>query len=131
MLTTLPIVIPLFWLIFIYYTATSRTVRRLDAGRTRAPVISQASETLLGGSVIRAIDATGYINGFYRKVDLNQSAKLMEFISQGWLAVRIESVAALLVFAGSVSRTFHLLRSSPAFQHPLLSWVFDIHLAQE
>jgi hypothetical protein len=99
-LTTLPILLPLYWMVFIYYTATSRTVRRLDAGKTRAPVLSQAGESVQGGAVLRAINAVGYMDSFYKKVDSNQSAKLMEYVAQGWLNVRIEGLAAVLVFSG-------------------------------
>ena len=63
-------------------------------------MLSQASETIQGGAVLRAIDAIGYMDAFYKKVDLNQSAKLMEYVAQGWLTVRMEGIAAVLIFSG-------------------------------
>jgi hypothetical protein len=100
LLAFIPIMVPIYYLMFIYYTAASRAVRRLDAGVTRAPLLAQAGETVQGSAVIKAIGATTYVDSFFSRLDLNQSAKLLQQIAQSWLTVRMELFASVLVFGG-------------------------------
>nr|XP_013804051.1 PREDICTED: multidrug resistance-associated protein 1-like [Apteryx mantelli mantelli] len=95
------VVIPLGYLYFTiqrYYIASSRQIRRL-AGASHSPVISHFSETLLGGSTIRAF---GHQERFIRKNNDVVYENLVYFynniISNRWLSVRLEFLGSLMVF---------------------------------
>ncbi|XP_064379482.1 multidrug resistance-associated protein 1-like isoform X3 [Dromaius novaehollandiae] len=95
------VVIPLGYLYFTiqrYYIASSRRIRRL-AGASHSPVISHFSETLLGGSTIRAF---GHQERFIRKNYDVVYENLVYFynnvISNRWLSVRLEFLGSLMVF---------------------------------
>ncbi|XP_062453681.1 multidrug resistance-associated protein 1-like isoform X1 [Rhea pennata] len=97
----LVVVIPLGYLYFTiqrYYIASSRQIRRL-AGASHSPVISHFSETLLGGSTIRAF---GHQERFIRKNNDVVYENLVYFynnvISNRWLSVRLEFLGSLMVF---------------------------------
>ncbi|XP_072203490.1 multidrug resistance-associated protein 1-like isoform X2 [Excalfactoria chinensis] len=95
------VVIPLGYLYFIiqrYYIASSRQIRRL-AGASHSPVISHFTETILGGSTIRAF---GHQDRFIRKNNDVVYENLVYFynnvISNRWLSVRLEFLGNLMVF---------------------------------
>ncbi|KGL72219.1 Multidrug resistance-associated protein 1, partial [Tinamus guttatus] len=95
------VVIPLGYFYFTiqrYYIASSRQIRRL-AGASHSPVISHFSETLLGGSTIRAF---GHQERFIRKNNDVVYENLVYFynnvISNRWLSVRLEFLGSLMVF---------------------------------
>uniref|UniRef100_A0A669QTK6 ATP binding cassette subfamily C member 1 n=1 Tax=Phasianus colchicus TaxID=9054 RepID=A0A669QTK6_PHACC len=95
------VVIPLGYLYFIiqrYYIASSRQIRRL-AGASHSPVISHFTETILGGSTIRAF---GHQERFIRKNNDIVYENLVYFynnvISNRWLSVRLEFLGNLMVF---------------------------------
>uniref|UniRef100_A0A8C9FL87 Multidrug resistance-associated protein 1-like n=1 Tax=Pavo cristatus TaxID=9049 RepID=A0A8C9FL87_PAVCR len=95
------VVIPLGYLYFIiqrYYIASSRQIRRL-AGASHSPVISHFTETILGGSTIRAF---GHQERFMRKNNDVVYENLVYFynnvISNRWLSVRLEFLGNLMVF---------------------------------
>ncbi|NXJ15459.1 MRP1 protein, partial [Odontophorus gujanensis] len=95
------VVIPLGYMYFIiqrYYIASSRQIRRL-AGASHSPVISHFTETILGGSTIRAF---GHQERFIRKNNDVVYENLVYFynnvISNRWLSVRLEFLGNLMVF---------------------------------
>ncbi|XP_040515028.1 multidrug resistance-associated protein 1 isoform X2 [Gallus gallus] len=95
------VVIPLGYLYFViqrYYIASSRQIRRL-AGASHSPVISHFTETILGGSTIRAF---GHQERFIRKNNDVVYENLVYFynnvISNRWLSVRLEFLGNLMVF---------------------------------
>ncbi|KAM8819880.1 multidrug resistance-associated protein 1-like [Eudromia elegans] len=95
------VVIPLGYLYFTiqrYYIRSSRQIRRL-AGASHSPVLSHFSETLLGGSTIRAF---GHQERFIRKNNDVVYENLVYFynnvISNRWLSVRLEFLGSLTVF---------------------------------
>ncbi|XP_015735755.1 multidrug resistance-associated protein 1-like isoform X2 [Coturnix japonica] len=81
-----------------YYIASSRQIRRL-AGASHSPVISHFTETILGGSTIRAF---GHQERFIRKNNDVVYENLVYFynnvISNRWLSVRLEFLGNLMVF---------------------------------
>ncbi|NXB08516.1 MRP1 protein, partial [Cnemophilus loriae] len=95
------VVIPLGYFYFTiqrYYIASSRQIQRL-AGASQSPVISHFSETLAGGSTIRAF---GHQERFIRKNNDVVYESLVCFynslISNRWLSVRLEFLGNLMVF---------------------------------
>jgi ABC-type multidrug transport system fused ATPase/permease subunit len=82
-----------------YYLATSRELKRLDAV-SRSPIFAWFSESLAGLSTIRAFhqqDIFAAIN--HNRIDRNQMCYLPSISVNRWLAVRLEFVGAIIIFA--------------------------------
>ncbi|KAG0695817.1 P-loop containing nucleoside triphosphate hydrolase protein, partial [Suillus ampliporus] len=92
---------PLAWFYYrvtVYYLATSRELKRLDAV-SRSPIIAWFSESLAGLSTIRAYDQQSvFIANNARRIDRNQLCYLPSTSVNRWLAIRLEFVGALLIF---------------------------------
>ncbi|KAG2179614.1 hypothetical protein INT44_006462 [Umbelopsis vinacea] len=93
----------IYYFIMLFYQATARGLRRLDAGRTRAPMYQHITHTLEGMHTIKAFGLTDtWVKEFHKRVDLNQQSKRMEYILLGWMAFRLESLGAFLILATSI-----------------------------
>ncbi|XP_026534013.1 canalicular multispecific organic anion transporter 1 isoform X2 [Notechis scutatus] len=88
----------LYYFILQFYVATSRQLRRLDSV-TRSPIYSHFGETVSGLSVIRAFGhQERFLQHNEKIVDVNQKSVYSWFVSNRWLAVRLELVGNLTVF---------------------------------
>ncbi|RDX54318.1 metal resistance protein YCF1 [Lentinus brumalis] len=96
---------PLAWFyirVMIYYLATSRELKRLDA-TSRSPIFAWFSESLNGLSTIRAFNQQQlFIKNNERRVDRNQICYLPSISVNRWLAVRLEFVGATIIFVTAV-----------------------------
>ncbi|KAG1786323.1 P-loop containing nucleoside triphosphate hydrolase protein [Suillus plorans] len=94
-------VVPLAWFYYkitVYYLATSRELKRLDAV-SRSPIFAWFSESLAGISTIRAYDQQAvFIANNARRIDRNQLCYLPSTAVNRWLAVRLEFVGAVIIF---------------------------------
>ncbi|KAG1888634.1 ABC transporter type 1, transmembrane domain-containing protein [Suillus subluteus] len=94
-------VVPLAWFysrITVYYLATSRELKRLDAV-SRSPIFAWFSESLTGLSTIRAYDQQSvFIANNARRIDRNQLCYLPSTAVNRWLAIRLEFVGAVILF---------------------------------
>ncbi|THH19236.1 hypothetical protein EW146_g1884 [Bondarzewia mesenterica] len=100
-------VVPLGWLyrrVMIYYLATSRELKRLDAV-SRSPIFAWFSESLNGVSTIRAFDQQAVFSANNeRRIDRNQMCYLPSISVNRWLAIRLEFVgAAIILVAATLS----------------------------
>lgn len=85
-----------------YYIATSRELRRLDA-LARSPVYAHFSETLSGAPTIRAYcQQRRFIAEHMNRVDVHQRAYYASIAVNRWLAIRLESIGALVVFLAAL-----------------------------
>lgn len=92
----------IYYFAMLYYQATARSLRRLDAGRTRAPMFQHITHTLEGMHTIKAYGLTEtWVNEFHKRVDLNQRSKRMEYILVGWMSFRLEALGSFLILATS------------------------------
>jgi ABC-type multidrug transport system fused ATPase/permease subunit len=92
-----------YYYIMVYYQATARSLRRLDAGRTRSPLLQHITHTLEGMHTIKAYGLTEeWLKAFYAKVDLNQRSKRMEIILMAWMNFRLEFLGAILILGSSI-----------------------------
>ncbi|KAJ2960293.1 hypothetical protein NQZ79_g4321 [Umbelopsis isabellina] len=99
----LPPLAIVYYYIMVYYQATARSLRRLDAGRTRSPLLQHITHTLEGMHTIKAYGLTEeWLKAFYAKVDLNQRSKRMEIILMGWMNFRLEFLGAILILGSSI-----------------------------
>eukprot|EP00180_Rhodochaete_pulchella_P002245 Plantae.Rhodophyta-Rhodochaete_pulchella.ctg33817.p1 GENE.Plantae.Rhodophyta-Rhodochaete_pulchella.ctg33817~~Plantae.Rhodophyta-Rhodochaete_pulchella.ctg33817.p1 ORF type:complete len:1034 (+),score=165.34 Plantae.Rhodophyta-Rhodochaete_pulchella.ctg33817:132-3104(+) len=92
------------------YVRSSREIKRLD-GVSRSPIYSQFSETLLGLMTVRAMRLQErFRSRFCDRIDTNHEAYWGFVNSARWLAVRLDFLAAVVVF--STSFLVIILRSS-------------------
>lgn len=95
--------------------ATSRQLKRLDSV-TRSPIYSHFGETLSGVNTIRAYNSTKrFIAESNHRVDTNQRCYYPSFISNRWLAIRLELCGNLILFFSSV---FAVMNREYFQQHP-------------
>ncbi|KAG8965978.1 hypothetical protein FRC03_012713 [Tulasnella sp. 419] len=98
-------IIPLAMLyrsIMIYYLATSREIKRLDAV-SKSPIFSWFSESLGGLSTIRAYRLqAAFVATNEIRLDTNQRCYMPSTTVNRWLAVRLEFVGAFIVFVASI-----------------------------
>ncbi|KAH8928988.1 P-loop containing nucleoside triphosphate hydrolase protein [Atractiella rhizophila] len=100
---TLPVLVPIFVGFTAYAQASSRSIRRLDSGRTRAPLYALATETFVGINSVTAYGAKArYIDELFSRIDRNQKAKYWELVAQEYLMFRVDSLSGLIVFLGAV-----------------------------
>ncbi|KEI41088.1 uncharacterized protein L969DRAFT_86336 [Mixia osmundae IAM 14324] len=110
----LVVVIPLLFAykrIQSYYLATSRALKRLDA-TSKSPIFASFSETLTGLTTIRAYRQQKRFSAENEgKVDRNQRAYFPSVSCNRWLAVRLEFIGSIIIFAAALLSVFGLVRS--------------------
>ncbi|KAJ3032206.1 hypothetical protein HDV00_007963 [Rhizophlyctis rosea] len=88
------------------YLGVSRDLKRLES-ITRSPIYSAFDEVLSGGPTIRAFHQDScFLHNLQTHLDTNQSAYLLLWASNRWLAVRIEMVGAFVTFATGLAILF-------------------------
>merc|ERR550519_1464188 len=108
MYTTPVAIVPIFVMLCGYYlvqkvyVATSRQLKRLESV-SRSPIYSNFGETVAGASVIRAYGlGDRFIKESERRVDYNHRATFTAAVSNRWLAIRLEIVGNLIIFAAAL-----------------------------
>ncbi|CAI7794551.1 unnamed protein product, partial [Closterium sp. NIES-54] len=101
----------LFYIVYLYFQNTAREVKRWDSV-TRSPVYSQFAEALNGLATIRAYRAAqrmAAMNG--RAVDRNTRFTLVSMSANRWLAIRLEFLGGLMIFATAVFAVMDVQRA--------------------
>ena len=89
-------------LIYSYYLATSRELKRLDAV-SKSPIFAWFSESLAGLSTIRAYNHQSlFIATNARRLNRNQMCYLPSVHSNRWLAVRLEFVGSVIILSAGL-----------------------------
>lgn len=110
-----PVLTVVYYYIMAYYQATTRSLRRLDAGRTRSPLFQHITHTLEGMHTIKAYGLTEeWLKEFHSRVDLNQRSKRMEIILMGWMNVRLELLGAILILGSAAFAVIARYTISPS-----------------
>ncbi|KAF8747849.1 ABC transporter transmembrane region [Rhizoctonia solani] len=92
----------LYRLIMLYYLATSRELKRLDAV-SKSPIFAWFQESLGGLSTIRAFSQQAvFMAQNEAKLDRNQMVYLPAVSVNRWLAVRLELLGSLIVLAAAI-----------------------------
>ncbi|KAJ3204167.1 hypothetical protein HDU82_006042, partial [Entophlyctis luteolus] len=95
-------VLYLYYLIQALYRSTSRELKRLDS-ISRSPLYANFGATLAGLPTIRAYgEQERFIATTDNAINGNNSPYYMLILAQRWLAVRLESLGAVLVLAAAV-----------------------------
>ncbi|KAF8586432.1 metal resistance protein YCF1 [Ramaria rubella] len=101
-LIAVPILGYFYFRIMMYYLATGRELKRLDA-TSRSPIFSSFSETLAGVSTIRAFGQQQiFISENQRRIDRNQMCFLPAISVNRWLAVRLEVLGSSLILVAAL-----------------------------
>ncbi|KAI9315441.1 P-loop containing nucleoside triphosphate hydrolase protein [Zopfochytrium polystomum] len=94
--------IGLYYLIMVFYRASKRELKRLDATQ-RSPLYAHISETLAGLASIRAFKAENRFVARQRLLtDLFNSPRYLYLCSPIWVSIRIELLASLLTLTISL-----------------------------
>ncbi|KAI0091755.1 metal resistance protein YCF1 [Irpex rosettiformis] len=100
-LIAVPLLTWFYLRVMVYYLATSRELKRLDAV-SRSPIFAWFSESLNGLSTIRAFSQQSvFIANNERCVDRNQICYLPSISVNRWLAVRLEFVGNTIIFVAA------------------------------
>lgn len=84
-----------------YYLLTSRELKRLDSV-SKSPVYAHFQEALGGLSTIRAYSQTDRFNFInFSRIDMNLKAYYPSIGANRWLAVRLEFIGAIIIFAAA------------------------------
>lgn len=85
-----------------YYLATSRELKRLDSVG-KSPIYSHFQETISGVSTIRAYEQQNrFMYENEGKLDYNQRAYYPSISCNRWLAVRLEFLGSIIIFAAAL-----------------------------
>ncbi|XP_066253825.1 multidrug resistance-associated protein 1-like isoform X2 [Euwallacea similis] len=85
-----------------YFVATTRQIKRLESV-SRSPIYSHFSETISGTSIIRAYRCQErFINESERRIDTNQRCVYPANFANRWIAVRLEGIGNVIVFASAL-----------------------------
>ncbi|GAA5894971.1 uncharacterized protein JCM6883_002275 [Sporobolomyces salmoneus] len=95
-----------------YYLATSRELKRLDA-TTKSPIFASFQETLGGVSTIRAYrQSQRFIAENEARLDRNQEAFFPSINCNRWLAVRLEFLGSIIILSTALLAVTTLVRSN-------------------
>ncbi|BFZ53008.1 ATP-binding cassette glutathione S-conjugate transporter ycf1 [Savitreella phatthalungensis] len=84
-----------------YYLTAARELKRLDS-TSRSPIYAHFQESLGGMSTIRAYDQEGrFARENEWRVDMNQKPYFLYISTNRWLAVRLEFIGSILIFAAA------------------------------
>ncbi|KAI8822865.1 uncharacterized protein EV422DRAFT_612663 [Fimicolochytrium jonesii] len=97
-LAPLLVVLVFYWFFQKLYRGASRELKRLDS-TTRSPLYASFGETLVGAATIRAYgEQNRFIDVNDARINGNNAPYFLLITAQRWLAIRLESLGALLVF---------------------------------
>lgn len=92
----------LYWFMQSVYRSTSRELKRLDS-ISRSPLYSHYGESIAGLSTIRAY---GMVDQFIaicaQRLDNTNGPSFVLLTAQRWLAFRLETIGAFIVFFAAV-----------------------------
>jgi ABC-type multidrug transport system fused ATPase/permease subunit len=109
-----------------YYRASARELKRHEAV-LRSDVYSRFGEALSGTACIRAY---GLQNNFIKRLttalDRMDGAYFLSFANQRWLAIRLDTVGNLLVFATGILVITSRFDVSPSISGLVLSYIISV-----
>ena len=121
----IPIMFLYYW-VQTYYRASSREIKRLDA-ITRSPLFAHFSETLTGLSTIRAYRQQElFVKNNQDRMDANDRPYYAQLLCQRWLALRLETVGALLVLSSAIVVVINVKTVDPGLAGLSLSYALSI-----
>jgi ABC-type multidrug transport system fused ATPase/permease subunit len=93
------ILMAFYYMVQLYYRATSRELKRLDA-ISKSPLFAHFQETLSGMSTVRAYrEEERFMKRNRDLIDVNNRPQFLQLTIQRWLSLRLENIGNLIVLA--------------------------------
>ncbi|ORY83038.1 P-loop containing nucleoside triphosphate hydrolase protein [Protomyces lactucae-debilis] len=116
----------LFYLFALYYRASAREIKRLDA-ILRSSVFAQFGETLTGLSTVRAYgEQDRFIKLNSKYIDQMNGAYLLTIINQRWLGLRLDLTGSLLIFVVAILAVTSRFNVNPSTTGLVLSYTMQV-----
>ncbi|KAH9068491.1 ABC transporter [Lactarius deliciosus] len=128
-LIAVAVVSVLYAVAFVFYRASAREMKRLDA-ILRSSLYSHFSETLSGIATIRAYgEEQRFFNENRDRVNVENRAYWMTVTNQRWLGIRIDLLGTLLILAVAILTVATRFSVSPAQTGVALSYILYVQLS--
>eukprot|EP00475_Leptophrys_vorax_P018991 TRINITY_DN25961_c0_g2_i3.p1 TRINITY_DN25961_c0_g2~~TRINITY_DN25961_c0_g2_i3.p1 ORF type:complete len:1046 (+),score=330.85 TRINITY_DN25961_c0_g2_i3:240-3140(+) len=113
-LSSLLVIIPVFYFVRRRYIASSREIKRLD-GVTKSPVLAFFSSTLDGIATVRAYGMEEqFMKNFIKKIDRNNRAWFSYLYLNRWIGFRLDMSSSIMVFAAALAAAMTRSSVSPS-----------------
>ncbi|KAH9003060.1 P-loop containing nucleoside triphosphate hydrolase protein [Lactarius hatsudake] len=128
-LIAVAVVSVLYAVAFVFYRASAREMKRLDA-ILRSSLYSHFSETLSGIATIRAYgEEQRFFNENRDRVNVENRAYWMTVTNQRWLGIRIDLLGTLLILAVAILTVATRFSVSPAQTGVALSYILYVQMS--
>ncbi|KAG7097474.1 hypothetical protein E1B28_004817 [Marasmius oreades] len=122
-------ILVLYYWITIFYRASARELKRLDAV-LRSSLYSHFSESMSGLTTIRAYgESIRFCNENASRTDLENRAYWLSVSNQRWLSIRLDFLGSIMVFAVAIMAVGTRLDISPAQTGAVLSYMLVVQQA--
>ncbi|KAH9177416.1 ABC transporter [Lactarius sanguifluus] len=128
-LIAVAVVSVLYAVAFVFYRASAREMKRLDA-ILRSSLYSHFSETLSGIATIRAYgEQQRFFNENRDRVNVENRAYWMTVTNQRWLGIRIDLLGTLLILVVAILTVATRFSVSPAQTGVALSYILYVQMS--
>ncbi|KAF8952078.1 Multidrug resistance-associated protein 1 [Haplosporangium bisporale] len=125
-LVVVPPIVSIFIALQLYYTAASRSFRRIES-TAMSPFHQHFFETLSGVSTIRALQCDErFIEQNASRADQASNAQFVRNIGERWLTVRLEALGSAIVLMASLFAVLGRNSLSPSMVGMSLSYALNI-----
>ncbi|KAF9266173.1 hypothetical protein L218DRAFT_897134 [Marasmius fiardii PR-910] len=119
-------ILVLYYWIMIFYRASARELKRLDA-ILRSSLYSHFSESMSGLTTIRAYgESPRFRHENATRTDLENRAYWLSVSNQRWLSVRLDFLGSVMVFAVAILAVGTRFNTSPAETGAVLSYMLVV-----
>ncbi|KAF5367964.1 hypothetical protein D9758_004466 [Tetrapyrgos nigripes] len=128
-LIAIAFILLLYYYIAIFYRASAREIKRLDAV-LRSSLYSHFSESISGLTTIRAYgESKRFEDENTSRIDLENRAYWLSVTNQRWLSVRLDFLGSVMVFAVAIMAVGTRADISPAQTGVVLSYILVVQQA--
>ncbi|CAG8836536.1 6097_t:CDS:2, partial [Gigaspora margarita] len=120
-----PLII-LYYLVALYYRASNRQLKRLDAV-LRSSLYAHFSETLMGLPIIRAYrEQERFLRDNEEFLDIENRAYFLIISVQQWLSMRLEAITNVLVFFASLFAIIFRFTVAPSITGLVMTYALQV-----
>ncbi|KAG0286811.1 Canalicular multispecific organic anion transporter 2, partial [Linnemannia gamsii] len=125
-LAIVPFLVIIYGFVQAYYVRSSRALKRIDSV-TKSPIYQHFSETLIGVTTIRALDAgKRFIAENAAKADVSANAYFAWIVTNRWLQIRLECLGSVIVLAAALFAVLGRDGLNPASAGLALSYAMGV-----
>ncbi|KAK4498512.1 hypothetical protein PRZ48_011170 [Zasmidium cellare] len=109
-----------------YYRSSAREMKYHES-TLRSKVFAQFGEAINGVSTIKSYGAQDrFVSRFYRAVDDMNSAYILSFSYQRWLAIRLDGIGLILVLTAGLLAVRSSLSVDPSVVGIVVAWIVSV-----